>query len=102
LDIIYNIQQIGSNRFLFNYTVNSTTPVFILVITNPWTSEVKTVTLTTPDGDDGEWIFNIIGIQEAYEDLNAGEVFFPDIGTYSCTVSESGVLIKTITLQVVS
>ncbi len=90
------------NEFLFNYTVNSTTPVFILVITNPWTQEIKTVTLTTPDGDDGEWIFNIEGVASFYEDLAAGLVFFPDIGTYNCTVSESGVLIKTINLQVVS
>lgn len=101
MDIIYNITQLGSNKFLFNYTVNSDTPVFILVFTNPWTNAEKTVTLNTPDGTDGEWIFNIIGVAEAYENLNSGEIFLPDVGTWEVSVSESGVLIKDINLQVV-
>ncbi len=101
MDIIYNIQHFGENKFLFNYTVNSDTPVFSLVLTNPWTTEEKTITLTTPDGTDGEWIFNIRGVAESSEDLNAGRVHFENDGTWKVSVSESGILIKDVAFQVV-
>jgi len=101
LDIIYNIGQFSENKILFNYTVNSDTPVFILVFTNPWTAEEKTVTLNTPDGTDGEWIFNIEGVGNEFEDLDQGKIEFEIPGTWAVSVSESGTLIKNINLQVI-
>ena len=102
MDLIYNITQTGVNLFLFNFTVNSLTPQFVLVMTNPWTAEEKTAYLTNPDGDDGEWSFNIEGVTNlGYEDLAAGMVYFPNVGTYAVSVSESGNLIKNINLQII-
>ncbi len=100
MDIIYNVQKIGANKLLFNYTVNNAIPVFVGVLTNPWTNISKTATITH-EGTDGEWILNIIGIVQAYEDLSSGQVFFDNIGTWKTTISVSGVLIDTIDLQVV-
>ncbi len=101
MDIIYNIQHFGENKFLFNYTVNSDTPVFSLVLINPWTAEEKTATINSPNGTDGEWILNITGVTELREDLNVGKVHFENAGTWKVSISESGVLIKDVLFQVV-
>lgn len=100
MDLIYNIQQIGANLLLFNYTVNKTVPVFTIVFTNPWTAEEKILSITH-DGTDGEWILSITGIAQAYEDLSSGQIYLSLIGTWPAAVKESGTLIKTINLQVV-
>lgn len=99
MDIIYDIQQIGANLLLFNYTVNKSAPVFTIVFTNPWTSEEKTLSITH-DGTDGEWILTITGIAEAYEDLSSGNIYLSHIGTWPAVVKESGSVVKNINLQV--
>lgn len=101
MDIIYNVQRIGDNKLLFNYTLDNDLPVFVGVLTNPWTKISKTAATITHEGTDGEWILNIIGIVQAYEDLSSGQVFFNNIGTWKTTISVAGVLIDTIDLQVV-
>ena len=101
MDIIYDIQQIGANELLFNYTVDKDVPVFTILFTNPWTAETKTATIPH-DGTDGEWILTINGIAEAYEDLGSGRVYFSHPGTWEGAVSESGTLVKNINLQVIS
>ena len=101
MDIVYDIQQIGTNKLLFNYTVDNDSPVFSIVLTNPWTAEEKTATISH-DGTDGEWVLTIVGIAEAYEDLNSGQIYFSHLGTWEAAVSQSGTLIKNINLQVIS
>jgi len=71
------------------------------VFTNPWTAEEKTVILNTPDGTDGEWVFEIEGVSNLFEDLDQGRIEFEDPGTWRVSVSESGNLIKNINLQVI-
>lgn len=101
MDIIYDLEQVGVNIFLFNYNVNSDTPVFTLVVTNPWTEEAKTLTLIT-DGTDGEWMFTIEGVSNlGYEDLDSGIIYFPNVGTYQTSVSVGVTLIKNINLQII-
>jgi len=60
-------------------------PFFLLVLTNPYTQAEKTATIT-PEGSDGKWILNIIGVAEAYEDLAAGEINFDQLGTWEVAV----------------
>jgi len=100
VDIVYDIGQFSENKLLFNYTVDNDSPVFTLVLTNPWTAEEKTATIAH-DGTDGEWILTINGIAEEYEDLGLGRVYFSHSGTWTGAVKESGTLIKNINLQVV-
>jgi len=85
MDIVYAIQQIGSNRILFNETVNVVDPFFLCVVTNPWTAEAKTLHII-PEETDGEWVLNVVGIAEAYQDLVGGRIYFPNIGTYEVDI----------------
>lgn len=85
MDIVYSIRQVGNNNILFNETVNVVDPFFLCVITNPWTAEEKTLHII-PEETDGEWILNIIGIGQAYQDLGGGSIYFPNIGTYEVSI----------------
>ena len=98
MDITYNIQQIGGNELLFNYTVNSV-PVFILTITNPWTDEIKIATIPH-EGTDGEWVLNITGTVQAYEDLTGGEIYFSHLGTWTGTIVSAGVTVTDVNFQI--
>ena len=99
MDIIYDIKQIGENKILFNYTVNSNTPLFSVELIDPWTFEEKTA-IIIPEGDDGEWILNFQGVAQGYEDLNSGMITFTNIGTWTANIYESSVLIENTKLQV--
>jgi len=101
VDIIYDIGQFSENKLLFNYTVDNDSPVFTLVLTNPWTAETKTATIPH-GGTDGEWILTIEGVPASIEDLSNGLIQFETLGTWEGSVSESGDLIKNIDLQVVA
>ena len=100
MDIIYNIEQIGTNRILFNETRGNTSVTFSVRLTNPWTQEQKTATLIA-DGDDGEWIINFEGSSGAYEDLAAGLIEFENLGTWSADINFGGTIVRIIRLQVV-
>ena len=100
MDIIFDIQQIGVNKLLFNETVGNDSPVFNCQFTNPWTQEEKTAQIT-PEGTDGEWVINIEGVTQPYEDLAAGLIEFENLGTWTCAVLLSVTLIRTLRLQVI-
>ena len=100
MDIVYNIQQVGTNKILFNETIGNTSATFSVRLTNPWNKEQKTATLIA-DGDDGEWILDFEGSSGSYEDLAAGLIEFENLGTWSADINFGGVIVKTINLQVV-
>lgn len=85
MDLKYDIQQLGNNRILFNEAVNVVDPFFLCVCVNPWTQVSKTLHIV-PEGTDGEWILNIIGALESYQDLVGGEIYFEDIGTWEVAI----------------
>ncbi len=100
MDIIYNIQQIGTNKILFNETINNTSATFSVRLTNPWTQEQKTATIVA-QGTDGEWILNFEGSSGAYEDLNSGLIEFENLGTWNADINFGGAIIRKVRLQVV-
>lgn len=85
---------------MFNYTIGNDDPLFTFTLTNLWTDGSKVATIT-PEGTDGEWVLNVIGIIAAYEDLSSGEIYFDSLGTWEAVVSVSGTDIDTINLQVI-
>lgn len=80
--MIYNIKQIATNIILANYVVPIDTPTFLGVFTSPCGSVIKNAII--PNVECGDvYEFTITGNLEACENLLAGVIYFPSIGTWS-------------------
>ena len=87
MDITYNIQNLGNNILLLTEDTSIDAPYFLAVITDPWTATIKSAVIT-PQGCDKAWELNFVGVNENYEDLLSGEIFFDNLGTWKAAIYE--------------
>jgi len=103
VDIIYDIKQLGVEKFLFNFNTGNNT-AFLFVMTNPWTAETKTGELPS-EGVNEEWILTVVGSPQAYEDLCSGEIYFDLLGLYEVKIYKDFIsdvnLVATVGFQVI-
>ena len=83
MDLTYIVLAIGSTNILFNYETGLESPYFLFVLTSPCGQITKSVIFTPSSGCDLNWILTIVGTQEIYEDLEAGQIYFNENGTWT-------------------
>ena len=85
--MIYNITQIGSNNILLNLDVMEIDPFFLTVFKMPCyngdESRTKTAFLNYQQECEGKYIMSFDGVQEEYEDLDDGMIYYNMLGTWS-------------------
>lgn len=85
MDITYIIPDLGVSQILLNFNVEPVLPTFLIVLTDPSGVDSKNV-LFTPTGCDGNWIIVVNSVNQAYEDLNDGIIYFDELGTWAVKI----------------
>lgn len=86
MDISYSISKIGSNIILTDYTIPITSPYILAVLTLPTNCASSKTAIITGDQCNADWEINFRGVQESYEDLLAGLIYFNVAGTWSASL----------------
>jgi hypothetical protein len=85
MDLTYIVSNLGVSRLLFNFTVEPLDPTFLVLFTDPCGTSTKNV-LFFPDGCDGNWIVVVDSVNEAYESLLDGIIYFGELGTWEAKI----------------
>ena len=81
MDVTYTLQDLGFQTFLVNYYTGLTAPYFLIGFTSPDGTETK-FALIEAEGGERNWRLSIDGVNDIYEDLDAGYVYFGELGTW--------------------
>ena len=84
MDLTYIVLALGNTNFLFNYETGLDSPYFLFVLTSPCGQITKSA-IFNPSGCDLNWIITVVGIQEIYEDLDSGQIYFNESGSWSAS-----------------
>jgi len=85
MDLTYLIPNLGVSEILLNFTVEPLSPTFLIVLTNPSGTSTKNV-LFTPSGCDGSWIAVVDSVNQPYEDLTGGAIYFDVLGSWGAKI----------------
>ena len=85
MDLTYIIPNLGVSQILLNFVVAPLSPTFLLLVTDPSGVSTKNM-LITPSGCDGSWIGVVDSVNQAYEDLADGIIYFDVLGSWGVKI----------------
>lgn len=85
--MIYTVRKIGANTILTDYTIPIDNPYILAILNVPMDcNDTEKAVIITPVECNGDWTINFQGVQEVYEDLTAGQIYFSVGGTWLTSI----------------
>lgn len=85
MDITYTIPQLGVSEILLNFDVETESPTFLIVLTDPCGLSTKNA-LFTPTKCNENWNIIVDAVNRPYESLTDGAIFFDQLGTWDAAI----------------